>query len=41
MAIWPVTGQGVEISMGGGGGQNFKFGFGNEMTHPWNGSEIG
>ena len=28
-----------EISKGGGGG-NFKFGFGNEVTHPCNGSEI-
>ena len=28
-----------EIS-GGGGGGNFKFGFGNEVTHPCNGSEI-
>ena len=28
-----------EISRGEGGG-NFKFGFGNEMTHPCNGSEI-
>ena len=27
------------ISRGGGGG-NFKFGFGNEVTHPCNGSEI-
>ena len=26
---------------GGRGGGNFKFGFGNEMTHPCNGSEIG
>ena len=25
---------------GGGGGGNFKFGFGNEVTHPCNGSEI-
>ena len=24
----------------GGGGVNFIFGFGNEMTHPCNGSEI-
>jgi len=31
-----------EISRGewGGGGGNFKFGFGNEVTHPCNGSEI-
>ena len=30
-----------EISSGGGGGGgNFKFGFGNEVTHPCNGSEI-
>ena len=28
-----------EISRGEGGG-NFKFGFGNEVTHPCNGSEI-
>ena len=28
-----------EISRGEGGG-NFKFGFGNEVTHPRNGSEI-
>ena len=28
-----------EISRGGGGG-NFKFGFGNEVTQPCNGSEI-
>ena len=25
---------------GGRGGGNFKFGFGNEVTHPCNGSEI-
>ena len=25
---------------GGEGGGNFKFGFGNEVTHPCNGSEI-
>ena len=25
---------------GGSGGGNFKFGLGNEMTHPCNGSEI-
>ena len=29
-----------EINRGGGGGGNFKFGFGNEVTHPCNGSEI-
>ena len=29
-----------EISRGGRGGGNFKFGFGNEVTHPCNGSEI-
>ena len=31
-----------EISRGGGGEGvvNFKFGFGNEVTHPCNGSEI-
>ena len=30
-----------EISRGeGGGGGNFKIGFGNEVTHPCNGSEI-
>ena len=29
-----------EISRGGGGGGNFKFGFGNEVTHPCNESEI-
>ena len=29
-----------EISRGEGEGRNFKFGFGNEMTHPCNGSEI-
>ena len=31
-----------EISGGGGGsgGGNFKFGFGNEVTHPSNGREI-
>ena len=30
-----------EISKGGGGGGgNFKFGFRNEVTHPFNGSEI-
>ena len=25
---------------GGGGGGKFEFGFGNELTHPCNGSEI-
>ena len=25
---------------GGKGGGNFKFGFGNEVTHPYNGSEM-
>ena len=25
---------------GGGGGGKFEFGFGNEVTHPCNGSEI-
>ena len=29
-----------EISRGGGGGGNFKFGLGNEVTHRCNGSEI-
>ena len=29
-----------EISSGEGGGGNLKFGFGNEVTHPCNGSEI-
>ena len=29
-----------EISRGEGGGGNFKIGFGNEVTHPCNGSEI-
>ena len=29
-----------EISRGGGGAGNFKFGFGNEVTHPCDGSEI-
>ena len=29
-----------EISRGGRGDGNFKFGFGNEVTHPCNGSEI-
>ena len=29
-----------EISRGGKAGGNFKFGFGNEVTHPCNGSEI-
>ena len=29
-----------EISRGVEGGGNFKFGFGNEVTHPCNGSEI-
>ena len=29
-----------EISRGGKGGGNFKFGFGNEVTHPCNMSEI-
>ena len=29
-----------EISRGGGGGGNFKSGFGNEVTHLCNGSEI-
>ena len=29
-----------KLAGGRGGGGNFIFGFGNEMTHPCNGSEI-
>ena len=29
-----------KLAGGSGGGGNFIFGFGNEMTHPCNGSEI-
>ena len=29
-----------EIGRGGGGGGDLKFGFGNEVTYPCNGSEI-
>ena len=29
-----------EMSRERGGGENFKFGFENEVTHPYNGSEV-
>ena len=37
-----VLGTCQKLAGGGGGerGGNFKFGFGNEITHPCNGSEI-